>query len=428
MRGGLVYIKTFGCQMNEHDSEKMLGILSSKGIREIDDPKKADIIIFNTCAIREKAEQKFFSSLGKIKYLKKKNQKLKVIVSGCSAQIKGTSIFQKMPHVDYVIGPDNIDKLYEIIDGDISKKAYIEENPNIHKLELPALRKEKVKAWVNIIYGCNNFCSYCVVPYTRGRERSRSSEDILKEIKILAEQGYKEVTLLGQNVNSYYDGKLDFPELLAKINEIEGISRIRFVTSHPKDLSEKLVKTMRDYEKICEHIHLPLQAGSDKILKLMNRKYTFSEYQEKINLLRDYIPNISITTDIIVGFPQEEDEEFEKTLNALRTIEFDGIYAFKFSPRPKTAALKFSGHVPEVIKSQRLTKVLRLQDEITERKNKLYEQTTQEVLIEEINEETAIGRTRTNKIVKVRAKLNLGDIINVRITNSHRHSLDGEII
>jgi len=268
-----------------------------------------------------------------------------------------------------------------------------------------------------------------VVPYTRGRERSRPSESIIKEIKSIAEQGYKEVTLLGQNVNSYRDKDIDFPKLLIKINEIEGIERIRFVTSHPKDLSKELVDVMRDCDKVCEHIHLPLQAGSDKILKLMNRKYCYEEYKEKVNILRENIPEISITSDIIVGFPQETDEDFEKTLHALEEIQFDGIFAFKYSPRPMTSAQKLEGHISDKIKSHRLDEVLKLQNEITERKNKIYEGTIQEVLVEGKDENgLTIGRTRTNKIVKINCNISSGSIIKVKISKAYRHSLEGEVI
>ena len=430
MKGRGVYIKTFGCQMNEHDTERMLGILSSRGFLEVEEPKKADIIIFNTCAIREKAEQKFFSSLGRLKHLKNKKPELKIVIAGCSAQIQGVNLLKKMPFIDYVIGPDNIDKLENIIENDNEKlKLFLNENPDIAIKELPALRKDSVKAWINIIYGCNNYCSYCVVPYTRGRERSRPSENIINEVRFLAHQGYKEITLLGQNVNSYKDGDVDFPLLLEKLNEIEGIERIRFVTSHPKDLSKKLINTMKECEKVCEHIHLPLQAGSNKILKLMNRKYTYEEYFEKVSWLRDTIPNISITSDIIVGFPQESDEDFEKTILALKEIQFDGIFAFKFSARPGTVASKLEGKIPESIKSKRLTEVLNLQDEITERKNKIYENKICDVLIEGKNEEgVSIGRTRTNKIVKINADLPKGKTLKVKIIKSNRHSLEGEII
>ncbi|MCS7203318.1 MAG: tRNA (N6-isopentenyl adenosine(37)-C2)-methylthiotransferase MiaB [Thermodesulfovibrio sp.] len=429
MKTRKVYIKTFGCQMNEHDSERMLGIFCSKGFFEVEEPKDADVIVFNTCAIRQKAEHKFFSSLGRVKHLKRKNPNLKIIVAGCIAQLRGEKIFNFAPYVDYVIGPDNINYLTEILNGKISNKVLISENPEIAKINLPVLRKNLVKAWVNIIYGCNNFCSYCIVPYTRGRERSRPSESIINEIKILAEQGYKEVTLLGQNVNSYRDGDIDFPELLKRINEIEGIERIRFITSHPKDLSKKLINTMMSCEKICEHIHLPLQAGSDKILKLMNRKYTYEEYLEKIMWLRQLIPNISITSDIIVGFPQETDEDFNKTIDALKEIQFDGIFAFKFSSRPGTAAAKLDGHLPEEVKAFRLAEVLKLQDEITEIKNKFLEGSIQEILIEGKDEEGfTIGRTRTNKVVKIIKDLAPGKIIKVKIIKGHRHSLEGEII
>jgi tRNA-2-methylthio-N6-dimethylallyladenosine synthase len=430
MKGRGVYIKTFGCQMNEHDTERMLGILSIRGFVEVEEPKKADIIIFNTCAIREKAEQKFLSSLGRLKHIKNKKPNLKIIVAGCSAQIQGINLLKNMPFIDYVIGPDNIDKLESIIESKYEKpKLFLSENPDIAIKELPALRRDSVKAWINIIYGCNNYCAYCVVPYTRGRERSRPAESIINEVKFLAQQGYKEITLLGQNVNSYRDGDIDFPLLLEKLNNIEGIERIRFVTSHPKDLSKKLVNTMKDCEKVCEHIHLPLQAGSNKILKLMNRKYTYEEYIDKIFWLREAIPNISITSDIIVGFPQELDEDFEKTILALKEIQFDGIFAFKFSARPGTVASKLEGKIPESVKSKRLTEVLNLQNEITERKNKIYENAIHDVLIEDKNEEgVTIGRTRTNKIVKIKRDLLKGQTVKVKIVKSNRHSLEGELI
>lgn len=430
MKGRAVYIKTFGCQMNEHDTERMLGIFESKGFIEVEEPKKADIVVFNTCAIRQKAEQKFLSSLGRIKHLKKKNPELKIIVAGCVAQLQGEKLLDRVPYIDYIIGPDNIHMIENILENQISNKIFTDENPLVANIKIPAKRMHHIKAWVNIMYGCNNYCAYCVVPYTRGRERSRPVESILEEIRLLGESGFKEVTLLGQNVNSYRDGDIDFPSLLEKINEIKGIERIRFVTSHPKDLSKSLINAMKYCDKVCEHIHLPLQAGSNKILKLMNRKYTYEEYFEKICWLREAIPDISITSDIIVGFPQEQDEDFEKTINALKEIQFDGIFAFKFSPRTGTVAAKLDGQISEEVKSQRLTEILKLQDEITERKNKLLEGTIQEVLIEDKDdeEEYSTGRTRTNKIVKIASDIGTGKIINVKIIKAHRHSLEGEII
>ncbi len=429
MKGRAVYIKTFGCQMNEHDSERMLGILWSRGFIEVDEPKKADIIIFNTCAIRHKAEQKFFSSLGRVKYLKKKNPELKIIVAGCSAQLQAEKLLNKVPYIDYIIGPDNINVIENIIENQVSQRIFTNENPELANINLPVKRKNDIKAWVNIIYGCNNYCTYCVVPYTRGKERSRPVDDIIKEIRLIGKQGYKEVTLLGQNVNSYRDGIIDFPILLEKINEIEGIERIRFITSHPKDLSKKLIDVMKNCKKICEHIHLPLQAGSNKILKLMNRKYTYEEYFEKVCWLRNAIPDIAITSDIIVGFPQEEDEDFEKTLHALREIKFDGIFAFKFSPRLGTAAAKLDGHISEEIKTKRLEEILKLQDAITETENKKLEEKIQEVLVEGKDEEGfTIGRTRTNKIVKIYSDIKRGKIVYVKIAKAYRHSLEGDII
>lgn len=415
--------------MNEHDTERMLGILHLRGFIEVEDPKKADLIIFNTCAIREKAEQKFMSNLGRIKHLKKRKPDLKIIVAGCSAQLQGERLINKVPYVDFVIGPDNINILENIIENNVSKKIFIEENPKLATINFPAQRKDSVKAWVNITYGCNNHCAYCVVPYTRGKERSRPHKKIYNEIKMLAEIGYKEITLLGQNVNSYRDEQIDFPVLLEKISEIDGIERIRFITSHPKDLSERLVKIMKNSSKICEHIHLPLQAASDRILSLMNRKYTYNQYCEKIQILRDYMPNIAITSDIIVGFPQETDEDFEKTIYALMEIQFDGIFAFKFSPRPRTPASKLDGKIDEKVKSDRLTKVLKLQDIITERKNKNLEGAIQEVLIEgEDDNGLIIGRTKTNKIVKINSNLKPGEIIKVQITRANRHSLEGNLV
>ncbi len=415
--------------MNEHDSERMLGILYSMGFNEVDEPKNADIIIFNTCAIREKAEQKFMSSLGRIKHLKRRKPELKVIVAGCSAKLQGERLINKAPFIDYIIGPDNISILGKIIENNSEEKIFIDENSEIAYFDFPTLRKDNVKAWVNIIYGCNNYCAYCVVPFTRGRERNRPFEKIYNEIKRLGEEGFKEITLLGQNVNSYQHENIDFPLLLEKISEIEGIERIRFVTSHPKDLSEKLIYVMKNNQKVCEHIHLPLQAGSDRILKLMNRKYSYEEYMRKIQTLRDNIPDIAITSDIIVGFPQESDEDFEKTISALTEIQFDGIFAFKFSARPGTAASKLEGKINEDIKAKRLMEVLKLQDNITESKNKQLEDTIQEVLIEGENEEGfTFGRTRTNKIVKLTSHFPSGKIIKVKIKKANRHSLEGIVI
>jgi len=425
--------------MNVHDSEKMAGILKSEGYTETDSAKNADIVIFNTCSIRQKAEQKFFSELGRIKALKKKKPDLKIAVAGCIAQQEGARMLQRASHVDYVIGPQNINTLKSVAETNRNTNIIaVEDNPYIADMELPADRKDRVRAWVNIMYGCNNFCSYCIVPYTRGREKSRASHSILSEIKDLAEKGYKEVVLLGQNVNSYRSD-LNFPGLIKEINKINEIERIRFVTSHPKDLSDELINTIRDLDKVCEHIHLPLQSGSSKILALMNRRYTYEDYLKKIEKLRIEIPEIAITSDIIAGFPQETDEDHRKTISALTEIEFDGIYAFKFSPRQKTNASTMDGQISDDIKSERLSEILELQNEITERKNRELKGTLQEVLIEGHDDKNTgkfKGRTMTNKIVNITLKntaklinnIKPGDLITVKIIRPLRHSLEGEII
>jgi len=270
--------------MNVHDSEKMAGILASEGYSPAESHKDADIIIFNTCSIRDKAEQKFLSELGRLKSLKKNNPGVKIAVAGCVAQQMGARLLSRAPHVDFVLGPQNL-KLVRDIANDATGSSMLEDNPMLAEEELPALRKEKGRAWVSIMYGCNNFCTYCIVPYTRGREKSRPSESIVREIEGLAAEGFKEVTLLGQNVNSYRSD-VDFPGLLGKIDKVEGIERVRFVTSHPKDFSAALIEAMAELPSICEHIHLPLQSGSDRILDLMNRRYTYDDYRAKVWLLR----------------------------------------------------------------------------------------------------------------------------------------------
>ncbi len=417
--------------MNIHDSEKMSGVLKAEGYTEAGDPSDVDVIIFNTCSIRQKAEQKFFSQLGKMKTLKKMNPELKIAVTGCIAQQEGDRIIQKAPYVDYVLGPQNINLLKDFIVKD-EKAVAIQDNPYLQDIELPAERTDTVKAFVNIMYGCNNFCSYCIVPYTRGREKSRSAVSINNEIRELSEKGFKEVTLLGQNVNSY-KSELDFPGLLREIDRIGGIERIRFVTSHPKDLSEDLIFAIRDIEKVCEHIHLPLQSGSSRVLELMNRKYTYDEYLKKILTIRKEIPDIAITSDIIAGFPQETHEDHELTINALKEIEFDGIYAFKYSQRQGTMASFMDGQIDDEIKSGRLYEILDIQNKITDKKNKALEGKTQNILIEGLSEKSLsklTGRTRSNKIfiAPLRHGLKPGDLVSGLITKANRHSLFGEFI
>ncbi|GBD99742.1 (Dimethylallyl)adenosine tRNA methylthiotransferase MiaB [bacterium BMS3Abin07] len=423
-----VYIKTFGCQMNVHDSERMLGTLRKEGHVPVNDPGEADLIIFNTCSIRQKAEQKFYSALGRTKHLKKRNPSLKIAVAGCIAQQEGEGMMKRVPYVDFVIGPQNIDRVSDTVMQGFG--IFTDENPDLALADDTAERDNAVRGWVNIMYGCNNFCSYCVVPYTRGREKSRPVANIINEISELSAKGYREVTLLGQNVNSY-SGEVSFPDLLNRISAIGRIERIRFVTSHPKDLGEKLVSAIKNVGKVCEHIHLPMQSGSTKILNLMNRKYTIDSYMDKIRMLRHEIPGIAITSDIIVGFPGETEDDHQATLSAIKEIEFDGIFAFKYSPRPMTGAAGMQGHIGEDVKSKRLAQVFELQDVITLKKNKALEGREMEVLVEDADEGNKYsGRTRTNKIVNFSSERDIspGAIITIRIEKSFRHSLSGIIV
>jgi tRNA-2-methylthio-N6-dimethylallyladenosine synthase len=412
--------------MNVHDSEKMIGVLSKNGYMQAEKPENADLILFNTCAIREKAEQKFYSQLGRTKHLKRKNKDLKIAVAGCVAQDAKEKIYKKAPHVDFILGPQNIHLINDMVSGKALPTSF-KDNHGIAFMEYETRRDSTIKAWISIMYGCNNFCSYCIVPYTRGREVSRPSTSILSEIRDLYNKGYKEVTLLGQNVNSYYNDK-DFVGLLRKIDKIK-INRVRFVTSHPRDLSPELIKAIAELKSVCEHVHLPIQSGSDKVLKLMNRGYTYKDYIEKIGLLKNTIPGLAITTDIITGFPGEDEDDYMQTANALKEIEFDGIFAFKFSPRKGTKAYEEKNQVPNDIKSERLNSILRIQDNITYMKNKMLEGTTQEILLEGYSDKDKtkrVGRTRTNKIVAILdSGEKEGSFIKVEIHKARNHSLDG---
>lgn len=313
----LAYLQTWGCQMNVHDTEKIAGVLQGQGYAFTNRPQDAALIILNTCSIRQKAQHKFLSRLGYFKRLKKKRPWLQIAVAGCIAQQEGQQFLIDNQYVDFTFGPQNIVKLPELLHN---RMAAVQVNPALAETDLPALRADGTAAWVNIMYGCNNFCSYCVVPHTRGRECSRPMDSIINEIRTLADEGYKEITLLGQNVNSYNDpaNGSTFPQLLNAVNSVQAIERVRFVTSHPKDLCPELILAIRDLDKVCEHIHLPLQSGSTRILSLMNRKYSFTDYLNKINALRGHCPGITITSDIIAGFPGESDQDHELTLAAKR--------------------------------------------------------------------------------------------------------------
>jgi len=431
-------VLTWGCQMNKLDSESIAGILESLGYKEAESIEFSDIIILNTCTVREKADQKVFSTLGKLKSLKKKNPNLKIIFCGCLAQRLKEKLFLRFPYIDAILGPRALKRFYEIfklIENSEVKicdtylyNNFFEITPSLIK------RENKYTAWVKIMEGCNNFCSYCIVPYVRGREVSRPLERIIDEVKYLVDCGYKEVTLLGQNVNSYKDEKSnkDFPDLLYEVAKT-GICRIRFVTSHPKDLSDKLISAMAEIDSICEHLHLPIQSGSNKILKLMNRRYTREDYLRKIEKLRNKIPNIALSTDIIVGFPYETSEDFEETKKLLEEVKYDSIFSFRYSIRPKTKAALYEDTVSEEEKIRRLEEIIALQKEISKKQNERLIGSIQEVLFDELAKKKhkgVVGRTRTNKVVAVEedsAKIYLGKICKVKITGCSSYNLKGEI-
>ncbi len=419
------YIKTYGCQMNERDSEKVYCILRDSGFIPVDSVEAADIVVVNSCAVREKAESKIFSEIGRVKLI---NPQAKVIAMGCVAQFN----YNRLKKVsDIVIGTAQIDRFYEIASGRLSRGVFVNERMENPDHIFP--HRSSVSVFVDIMYGCDNFCTYCIVPYTRGREISRSKQSIIDEIKRALEQGTKEVVLLGQNVNSY--GKRsseDFVDLLCSVNEIEGLKRIRFTTSHPKDFSIRLIEAMRDLDKVCEHIHLPVQSGSNRILKLMKRGYTIEEYMEKIQTFKEMVRDGSITTDIIVGFPTETEEDFEQTMRVVEEVGYDTSFSFKYSKRPFTKAKDIEPQVEESVKLDRLNRLQSLQAEITQNRLKGYVGNTVEVLIEGKAKrgDMLTGRNRQNIVVNFPFKDNIkaGDTVKVKITEALKHSLVGEVL
>lgn len=421
--------------MNDHDSERIAGLLKEQDYHFTDDPKTADIILINTCSIREKSEHKAYSELGRYAHLKNERPEIIVGMAGCVAQREGNKVFKRYPWVDLAFGSANIPDLPNMIKERQSGKIHVlkTDQPPGPPPSTPAIRKDPVRAWVTIMEGCNKHCSFCVVPGTRGKERSRPATEIIQEVRNLGERGYKEVTLLGQTVNSYGKGSsTDFSDLLWRLNDLPGIERIRFMTSHPMDLSDKLIQTIAMLPKVCEHLHLPLQSGSDSILEKMNRNYTFLEYFKKIQVLRKVVPSISLTSDIIVGHPGETDQDFEKTIDAIQQIRFDGIFAFKYSPRPGTPAAGSPNQVPEDIKDYRLRQLLMHQKIISDEQNTKWEDTVQQVLVDGISQRDShrlIGRTRTHRAVRFQGNSSmLGSLINVRIKKAVAPSLEGEVI
>lgn len=436
----LAFIQTFGCQQNEADSEAIAGMLEEMGFDFTDNREVADIIIFNTCCVRENAELKLLGNIGALKHLKQNNPELILIVCGCMMQQEHIVqlIRSKYKHVDIIFGTHSLHRLPEMLDEAIKNRNIVVNIDDCegHIIEgYPIRRKDISKAWVSIMYGCNNFCSYCIVPYVRGRERSRRPEDIIEEIEGLARRGFKEVTLLGQNVNSYgkdLHQEMDFTDLITDINKIDGISRIRFMTSHPKDISDKLIDAIARCENVCKHLHLPVQSGSNKVLNDMNRGYSREGYLEIVDKLRSRVPGIALTTDIIVGFPTETNDDFQDTLDLVEKVKFDSIFTFIYSKRKGTVAEKLEPALDVQQIKHNFDRLVELQNDISAKINNSYVGKTVEVLVEgesKTNPKVFTGRTETTKVVNFEATKQLvGNLVNIEITDAQTWSLTGRIV
>ena len=434
------YIETWGCQMNEEDSEKLSGMLKRVGYTKTENKEDAGIILFNTCCVRENAENKVFGNLGSLKHLKKENPDLIIGICGCMMQQEGMAdkILKKFPYVNIVFGTHNAYKFPEYLNRVKTEGVQIKEifNKETDIVEgLPIDRESNVKAFVTIMYGCNNFCTYCIVPYVRGRERSRKPEDILNEVRELVAQGYKEITLLGQNVNSYGKGleeEVDFAKLLRMINEIEGLERVRFMTSHPKDLTHDVIMAIKECDKLCEQIHLPVQSGSNSILKKMNRHYTKEYYLDLIKKIKEEIPGVTLTTDIIVGFPGETEEDFQETLELVKEVGYSSAFTFIYSRRNNTPADMMLNQISEEDKHHRFNRLIAAVNERVIAQNKAEEGNILEVLVEgnsKNDAEKLTGRTRTGRLVNFTGEnVNVGELVNVKITRAQNFSLIGEVI
>lgn len=438
-KGKRYHVRTYGCQMNEHDSETISGILEQMGYTQSEEIEEADVILFNTCAIRENAEDKVFGELGHMKRLKHNNPNLILGVCGCMSQEEKVvnKILKSYQQVDLIFGTHNIHRLPELLrDAMFSKEMVIEvwskEGDIVENM--PKLREGNTKAWVNIMYGCDKFCTYCIVPYTRGKERSRRPEDVIAEVRDLARQGFKEIMLLGQNVNAYgkdfEDIKYGFGDLLDEVRKID-IPRVRFTTSHPRDFDDHLIEVLSRGGNLVEQIHLPVQSGSSEVLKRMARKYTREHYLELVRKIKAAIPNVSLSSDIIVGFPGETDEQFEETISLVEEVRYDFAYTFIYSPREGTPAAVMEDNVPMEVKKARLHRLNEVLARIGLEQNKKLEGKTLEVLVEGVsrtNEEVLAGRTRTNKLVHFKGDSSLiGQYVNVHITDAKTWTLHGEI-
>lgn len=428
-------IQTYGCQQNEADSERLAGMCEEMGYSFTDDPSKADLILVNTCAVREHAELKALSITGQFKHLKEKKPSLIIAMCGCmvTQEHRLNDVKQKYPYVDFLFGTGMLWKFPEIMyEAMTSNRRHFYENEDDGNIAegLPVRRESNFKGWVSIMYGCNNFCTYCVVPYVRGRERSRRREDVLKEVRELVESGCREITLLGQNVNSY-SGGCDFADLLAEICEIDGDFIVRFMTSHPKDVSHKLIDTMANNPKIARQFHLPLQSGSNRVLNAMNRRYTAESYIENVRYMREKMPDIALSTDIIVGFPTETDDEFEETLNVLREVRYDSIFSFIYSIRKGTKAADMEGQISDEVKKERFARLLDTQNQISYEKNQSYVGKVIDVLVEgrsKTDDSKLTGRGERGRLVHFVGDDSLiGRHVNVKIVKAETYALYGEL-
>ena len=432
------FIGVYGCQMNISDAERMEGQLATLGYERTEDMVRADLILLNTCCVRETAEDKVYGKIGEIKHIKRANPALIFGITGCMAQKEGEALIRRAPHIDFVLGTNKVHELK----ATVRRLESARRGPVVDVLlgdaplpeNVPIERTGRHSAWVPIMYGCNNFCTYCIVPYVRGREHSRRPEDVVREVEEAAAQGFKEITLLGQNVNSYgKDHKLaSFAELLLMVDAVKGVERVRYMTSHPKDLSDAVIDAVRQGRHICPHFHLPVQHGSDRILRAMNRVYRKDAYRSLVERIRAAVPDASLTTDLIVGFPGETEEDFEELLDFLREIRYDAAYTFLYSKRSGTPAATMEAQVEDSVKKERLHRLMEVQNEISLEKNAALKGTVQEVLAEgpsRTDEDVWTGRTGTNKIVLWRKKgqETEGDIVRVRITQPQTWVLKGEL-
>lgn len=430
------FVRTYGCQMNENDTEIMVGQLELRGLERTEDETKADLLIFNTCSIRDLAERKVMGKLGKLGLTPQRDAVIGV--TGCMANAKKDSLFQKIPHIDFVMGTNNIHELNQVLDEVMSTGKQVIRTDDQFSQELDYLsakRDDKVKAYVTIIRGCDKFCTYCVVPYTRGPEVSRSPESILEECRQLVQQGYKEITLLGQNVNSYGKDRPEwnclFHDLLYQLDKLPGLARVRFMTSHPVDITRELMLAVRDLRTLCEFVHFPLQAGSSRILKKMHRIYTIEQYMEKVQMLRELVPHVALGTDIIVGFPTETDEEFQMTYDKLKEIEYDVAFLFAYSPRKGTPAMRWKDDIPEEVKQERLQQLIKLQDAINAKQRHALMGKEVEILVESRNSKDSSqlkGRTRCWKNVLFEGSDDLiGTLQTIKIHSFNHQTLLGTL-